>query len=124
MARRAWYDVLGVRPAATADEIRAAYLTLVKAWHPDRFAAEPALAALAEERLKEVNAAYEEARVWQTSWETSWSAAWADVPEPSPYRLLFTPDSLFVRAVALMLAMLFVFFAVGSTMNALSLALR
>jgi hypothetical protein len=125
-----WYDVLDVAPAATAEETRAAYLALVKAWHPDRFAAEPALAARAEEQLKEINAAYDEARAWQGFWEATadpawtdeWSAAWADAPEPSPYRLLFAPNSFAVRAIALVLALLFTFFAVANTMNALSLA--
>ena len=134
MARRAWYDVLDVGPAATAGEIRAAYLALVKAWHPDRFAGAPALAAHAEERLKEINAAYEEARAWDGFWEAAaesapdaawadeWSAVWSDASDPSPYRLLFTPNSLAVRAIALVLALLFTFFAVANTMNALSLS--
>ena len=132
MAQRAWYDVLGVGPAATAGETRAAYLALVKTWHPDRFAREPALAALAEERLKEANAAYEEARGWHASWEPpadaawadEWSPMWTDAPEPAHYRLLFAPNSLAVRAIALMLALLFTFLAVANTMNALSLAVR
>lgn len=124
MARRAWYDVLGVGPAATAEQTRAAYLTLVKTWHPDRFAAAPALAARAEEQLKEINAAYDEARAWQDVWEAAGDLLWADASDPSPYRLLFTPNSLFVRAVALMLALIFTFFAVANAMNALSLAVR
>ena len=126
MARRLWYEVLGVGPTATTDEVRAAYLVLVKAWHPDRFAAEPTLAARAEERLKEINAAYEDARVWtaEATWAEEWGAEWAEVPEPASFRLLFSPDSLAVRAIALMLALLFTFFAVANTMNALDLALR
>jgi DnaJ domain len=32
------YAVLGIEKTASADEMRTAYLTLVKAYHPDRFA--------------------------------------------------------------------------------------
>ena len=124
MGRRAWYEVLGVEPVATDDEVRAAYLGLVKVWHPDRFAAEPVLAAHAEERIKEINAAYEDARMWGEAWSDEWSAPWADVPEPVPYRLILPRDSLVVRAIALVLALLFTFFAIANTMNALDLAMR
>jgi hypothetical protein len=122
---RPWYEVLGVPPSATDDEIRVAYRGLVRTWHPDRFAGQPALAARAEERTKEINAAYEDARAWARSWSSAeeW-AVWADGPEPAAVRLLVSPHSLGVRAIALMLALLFTFFAVAQTMNALDLALR
>src|SRR5258707_1275103 len=35
------YAVLGVTPAATDDEIRRAFRTQAKRWHPDRFTAGP-----------------------------------------------------------------------------------
>jgi len=56
--KAAWRQVLGVTPQATEDEIRQAYRNLVHVWHPDRFVA-PHLKALAEEKLKEINTAYE-----------------------------------------------------------------
>lgn len=52
------YKVLGVREDATQEEIRAAYLSLVKKYHPDKYADNP-LKELANEKLKEINEAYE-----------------------------------------------------------------
>lgn len=52
------YKVLGVSENASQEEIRKAYLTLVKKYHPDRYTDE-AMKELANEKLKEVNQAYE-----------------------------------------------------------------
>jgi preprotein translocase subunit Sec63 len=52
------YEVLGVNQAASAAEIRAAYLALVERYHPDRHDGN-ALADLATEKLASINAAYE-----------------------------------------------------------------
>lgn len=52
------YKVLGVSENATQEEIRAAYLALVKKYHPDKYADNP-LKELAGEKLKEINQAYE-----------------------------------------------------------------
>lgn len=53
------YDVLGVRQGASQDEIKAAYKTLVKKYHPDQYANNP-LSDLAQEKIKEINAAYDQ----------------------------------------------------------------
>ncbi len=128
-----WFEVLGVPPPASTEEVRDAYLALVKTWHPDRFAAVPEVAAQAEERVKVINAAYDEARtcVWEPYHDTAargWSEAdwpeWAETVEPARVRLLFVPGGLTVRAIALMLALLLFFFAVSQALNALSLAFR
>ncbi|MEG1524004.1 MAG: DnaJ domain-containing protein [Clostridia bacterium] len=52
------YKILGVSENATQEEIRAAYLELVKKYHPDKYTDNP-LKELAGEKLKEINQAYE-----------------------------------------------------------------
>ena len=51
------YKVLGVNEGATNEEIRAAYLSLVKKYHPDKYT-DPDMKQLANEKLKEINEAY------------------------------------------------------------------
>lgn len=54
------YAVLELAPGAPAGEVRAAYLDLVKIWHPDRHAHEPErLRQRAEEKLQRINQAYD-----------------------------------------------------------------
>lgn len=50
--------ILGVKPTTSVPEIKKTYHDLVKVWHPDRFSHDPALAAKAQEKLKEINEAY------------------------------------------------------------------
>jgi len=52
------YEVLGVKENATESEIKKAYRELVKKYHPDRYRDNP-LSDLAEEKLREVNEAYD-----------------------------------------------------------------
>jgi len=53
------YAILKVSPNASDDEIKAAYRELVKKYHPDNYRDNP-LEDLAQEKLKEINEAYEE----------------------------------------------------------------
>lgn len=53
------YSILGVNANASDDEIKRAYRELARKYHPDNYQDNP-LADLAEEKMKEVNEAYEE----------------------------------------------------------------
>ena len=53
------YKVLGVSPSADDEEIKRAYHELARKYHPDRYT-NTDLADLASEKMKEVNAAYEQ----------------------------------------------------------------
>jgi hypothetical protein len=54
------YEVLGVKPGVTDRELKAAHRDLAKVWHPDRFHHDPRLHEKAQEKLKEINEAYEQ----------------------------------------------------------------
>ena len=54
------YEVLGVKPGVSNTELKAAHRDLAKVWHPDRFLHDPRLQAKAQEKLKEINQAYEQ----------------------------------------------------------------
>lgn len=63
------WAVLGLAEGASREQIKRAYLALVKRWHPDQFAHDPEQQQLAGEKLRAINVAYEalvgEARVTQ-----------------------------------------------------------
>ena len=53
------YELLGVKPGVSIRELKAAHRDLAKVWHPDRFLHDPRLREKAQEKLKEINEAYE-----------------------------------------------------------------
>ncbi|GCL63613.1 molecular chaperone DnaJ [Pseudaquabacterium pictum] len=59
MAKRDYYDVLGVPKNATEDDIKKAYRKLAMKYHPDRNQGEGDDAKKAEEKFKEAKEAYE-----------------------------------------------------------------
>jgi len=56
------YDLLGLTPGASPEELKAAHRDLAKVWHPDRFLHDPRLRQKAQEKLKEINEAYDQLR--------------------------------------------------------------
>ena len=56
--KRDYYEVLGLQKGATDDEIKKAYRALARKYHPDNYNGSD-LADLAEEKMKEVNEAYD-----------------------------------------------------------------
>ena len=53
------YELLGVKPGVSNRELKAAHRDLAKVWHPDRFLHDPRLQEKAQEKLKEINEAYD-----------------------------------------------------------------
>jgi hypothetical protein len=60
------YELLGVKPGVSSRELKAAHRDLAKVWHPDRFLHDPRLQEKAQEKLKEINEAYELLRSGRT----------------------------------------------------------
>ncbi len=52
------YKVLGVSPDASDEQVKAAYRELARKYHPDNYTDNP-LSDLAEEKMKEINEAYD-----------------------------------------------------------------
>ena len=55
---RSAYAVLGLQPGASLQEVKQQFKTLVRRWHPDRFANDPQGKAEANDRLRVINQAY------------------------------------------------------------------
>ena len=53
------YELLGVKPGVSMRDLKAAHRDLAKVWHPDRFQHDPRLQEKAQEKLKEINEAYD-----------------------------------------------------------------
>ena len=75
--------VLELRPGASAAEIKAAYRTLVKVWHPDRFQGDKAMKDIADAKLNCINTAYVFLTSAHSMGDRSESKR-AEVPDPVP----------------------------------------
>ena len=53
------YVVLGISSTASDDEVKSAYRTLAKKYHPDNYANTPDVADLAAEKMAQINEAYD-----------------------------------------------------------------
>jgi len=55
-----YYRILEVEPGASLEEIKRAYREMARVWHPDRFPNDIRLQNKAQEKLKQINLAYEQ----------------------------------------------------------------
>src|SRR5689334_6408314 len=53
------YRILEVQPGAGWEEVKRSYRELVRVWHPDRFVHDPPLQHKAQEKLKQINLAFQ-----------------------------------------------------------------
>jgi tetratricopeptide (TPR) repeat protein len=68
---RQYYDILELDPGVSSEDVARAYKDLVNVWHPDRFSGIPRLRIRAENKLKEVNEAYEKLQSYLSELEQS-----------------------------------------------------
>ena len=66
------YQVLGVSPSATDEQIKSAYRELARKYHPDNYVNNP-LADLAQEKMREINEAYDQIQRQRKQQQQSYS---------------------------------------------------
>jgi hypothetical protein len=93
-----YYEILGLKPGATEEQIKQAYRDLAKVWHPDRFPNDPRLQEKAQEKLKEINLAYDYLRSHHYTpppedekYQEEEEPAPEETPEPEDPRATYTP---------------------------------
>ena len=71
------YSILGVSRDATDDQIKAAYRSLVRKYHPDNYDDSNPLKDLAKEKMQEINNAYDEIQRDRTTTSSSSSDSYS-----------------------------------------------
>jgi hypothetical protein len=77
-----YYQILGLEIGATPEQVKQAYRDMAKVWHPDRFVSDPRLQQIAQERLKDINVAYEKLRFVHSGTRTRPSQSQASRSDP------------------------------------------
>ena len=78
------YSVLGVSSNATDDEIKKAYRDLARKYHPDNYVDNP-LADLAQEKMKEINEAYDTITKQRSGGSAGQSSSYSSGSQSSSY---------------------------------------
>ena len=79
-----FYEILELEPGASLAEIKHAYRDLAFVWHPDRFAHNDRLQQKAQQRLTEINQAYEQLVLFLSQPELSSIEPEFSQPSPAP----------------------------------------
>ncbi len=79
------FEILELDRGASTDEIKQSYKDIVTVWHPDRFSNNPRLRQRAEEKLKEVNVAYDTLKSYLSSEQRMEPKQENAQPDAAPY---------------------------------------
>lgn len=79
-----YYQILDLKPGASKHEVKQAYKDLIVVWHPDRFAHNPRLQQKAQEKVKEINAAYAFLKSYDFAPEMGFSPSYNEPPYSEP----------------------------------------
>lgn len=106
---REYYTILGLKPGASAQEIKQAYRQLAKQWHPDNFPRDPIQRQQAEEKIKQINVAYEALQLADLSAatdsaQTPQTTQTASYTKPKTYTRPNSPEAQYNQAVELVQA--------------------
>src|SRR2546425_5239032 len=87
--------ILEIETGATWEEAKRSYRELVRVWHPDRFAHDPALERKAQEKLKQLNLALERFEELLTAQPQEPTPPRREPEPPSGEDIFFQGQSLF-----------------------------
>lgn len=97
------YEVLGVDPNSTDEQIKSAYRELAKKYHPDKYADSP-LKDVADEKMKEINEAYDMIVDMRKNGNSNQSSANGSAYGGQAYRSSASQNPVFQRVRSLIMA--------------------